>query len=187
VNGICGCGSPARCCQPAVAGGVIYADLRGELSTHLGPTDFVYSEFCCAGASATSFPLSKHTGVGDTAPAFSGWRVCLQLMWEVGLPPSPVEFSSHRCFYKLSCSWLLGVCLWSCLLRLACLFTVLWGIAPPPLFGTQGAQPSLLHVFFILIVCYSVCFFVFPWERISLSRGLCWAGPGLSVGVWCTT
>jgi hypothetical protein len=32
---ICGCGSPARCCQPAAAGGVIYADLRGELSTHL--------------------------------------------------------------------------------------------------------------------------------------------------------
>jgi hypothetical protein len=32
---ICSCGSPARCCQPAVAGGVIYVDLRGELSTHL--------------------------------------------------------------------------------------------------------------------------------------------------------
>jgi hypothetical protein len=32
---ICGCGLPARCCQPAVAGGVNYADLRGELSTHL--------------------------------------------------------------------------------------------------------------------------------------------------------
>jgi hypothetical protein len=26
---------PARCCQPAVAGGVVYADLWGELSTHL--------------------------------------------------------------------------------------------------------------------------------------------------------
>jgi hypothetical protein len=26
-NGICSCGLPARCCQPAVAGGVIYADL----------------------------------------------------------------------------------------------------------------------------------------------------------------
>jgi hypothetical protein len=37
VNGICGCGLPARCCQPAVAGGVIYADLRGELNTHLAP------------------------------------------------------------------------------------------------------------------------------------------------------
>jgi hypothetical protein len=35
VNGICGCGLPARCCQPAVAGGFIYADLWGELSTHL--------------------------------------------------------------------------------------------------------------------------------------------------------
>jgi hypothetical protein len=31
VNGICGCGLPACCCQPAVAvaGGVIYADLWG--------------------------------------------------------------------------------------------------------------------------------------------------------------
>jgi hypothetical protein len=35
VNGICGCGLPAHCCQPAAAGGVNYADLRGELSTHL--------------------------------------------------------------------------------------------------------------------------------------------------------
>jgi hypothetical protein len=35
VNGICGCGLPARCCQPALAGGVIYADLSGEVSTHL--------------------------------------------------------------------------------------------------------------------------------------------------------
>jgi hypothetical protein len=34
-NGICSCGLPARCCQPAVAGGVIYADLWDELSTHL--------------------------------------------------------------------------------------------------------------------------------------------------------
>jgi hypothetical protein len=41
-------------------------------------------------------------------------------MWEVGLPPSPVQFSSHRWFYKLSCSWFLGVCCHSCLLQLAC-------------------------------------------------------------------
>jgi hypothetical protein len=49
---------------------------------------------------ATSFPLSKHTGEGDTAPAFSGLHVCLQFMWEVGLLPSPVEFSSHHGFYN---------------------------------------------------------------------------------------
>jgi hypothetical protein len=29
-------------------------------------------------------------------------------MWEEGLPSSPVQFSSHCYFYKLSCSWLLG-------------------------------------------------------------------------------
>jgi hypothetical protein len=36
-NVICGCGLPARCCQPAVAGGIVYVDLWGELSTHLAP------------------------------------------------------------------------------------------------------------------------------------------------------
>jgi hypothetical protein len=30
-----GCGLPAHCCQPAVAGGIIYADLRSEVNTHL--------------------------------------------------------------------------------------------------------------------------------------------------------
>jgi hypothetical protein len=34
---ICGCGLPAHCCQPAVAGGVIYTDLQGDLSTYLAP------------------------------------------------------------------------------------------------------------------------------------------------------
>jgi hypothetical protein len=34
-SSICGCGLPARCCQPAVAGSITYADLWGELSTHL--------------------------------------------------------------------------------------------------------------------------------------------------------
>jgi hypothetical protein len=32
---VCSCGMPAHCCQPAVAGGIIYADLRSELNTHL--------------------------------------------------------------------------------------------------------------------------------------------------------
>jgi hypothetical protein len=56
--------------------------------------------FLCT--SATSFPLSKHTGEADTAAAFSGLHVYLQFMWEVGLPLSPVQFSSPCHFYKLS-------------------------------------------------------------------------------------
>jgi hypothetical protein len=108
-----------------------------------------------------SFPLSKHTGGGDTAPAFSGLHVCLQLTWEVGLPPSPVEFSSLHHSHKLSHSWLLGTHPCSSPLQpgSACLFTVLGGISPPPLFSAQGAPPSLLHVFIFLIAYYSFSLF----------------------------
>jgi hypothetical protein len=53
------------------------------------------------------FPFPS-SGKGDTAPALSGLRVYLQFMWEVGLSPSPLKFSSHCHFQKLSCSCLLG-------------------------------------------------------------------------------
>jgi hypothetical protein len=103
-------------------------------------------------ATATSFPLSKHTGGGDTAPAFSGWCVYLQLMGEVGLPPSPVEFSSHHHFYKLSHSWLLGVCCHSCLFWPACLFIVHMGGGPTPLSCGVFLPPPLLQAFPLLVV-----------------------------------
>jgi hypothetical protein len=54
-----------------------------------------------------AFPFPS-TGKGDTAPVLSGLHVYLQFMWEVGLPPSPVKFSSHCHFHKLSSSCLLG-------------------------------------------------------------------------------
>jgi hypothetical protein len=37
---ICGCGLRTHCCQPAVARGIIYADLRSELNSHLAPQAF---------------------------------------------------------------------------------------------------------------------------------------------------
>jgi hypothetical protein len=55
--------------------------------------------------------------------------------------------------------WLLGRCLRSCLLQLACLFTVPWGISCPLLFSTQGTLPSSLRVFFVVIAYYSVSLF----------------------------
>jgi hypothetical protein len=95
---------------------------------------------------ATSFPLSKHIGGGDTAPTFSGQRVYLQLTWEVVFPPSPVEFSSHRHFYKLSRSWLLGVCHHSCLL--------------PPAYCEGFPLPSslLLRAPGLLAMCLFCCY-----------------------------
>jgi hypothetical protein len=93
----------------------------------------------------TSFPISKHTvGCGAT-PAFSGRHV-LQFMWEVSLPPLPWSFPHTAPFTSFPTPKLLGRCCHSCLLQPACLFTVLWGSAPPR-FHAQGALPSLLHVF----------------------------------------
>jgi hypothetical protein len=93
---------PARCCQPAVSEGIIYADLRGELSTHLALQALFAQISPVCEPLLLAFPFPS-TGKGDTAPAFSGLRVYLQFMWEVGLPSSPLEFSSHRHFYRLSC------------------------------------------------------------------------------------
>jgi hypothetical protein len=115
-------------------------------------------------ASATSFPLSKHTGGGDTAPAFSGLRVCLQLTWEVGLPPSPVEFSSLCHSHKLSHSWLLGVTPVGASPVRPGLFIYSSGKdSPSLLFGIQCAPPSLQRVFIVLIAYYSVSLFSLGW------------------------
>jgi hypothetical protein len=119
-----------------------------------------------------SFPTPDCWACAAT-PAFSGWLVYLQLTWEVGLPPSPVEFSSPCHFYKLSCSWLLGVCHCCCLLQPAC-----------EGFPLRTPCP-LCFVCFLLLLLIIKFFFLFPWVGVGLSRGLCWSGPGLSVGVLC--
>jgi hypothetical protein len=86
----------------------LFMQISGVSLALTWPCRLWFLEFPCVQASGTSFPLSKHTGRVDTAPALSGLHVCLLLPWEVGLPSSPVEFSSHCRFYKLSHSWLLG-------------------------------------------------------------------------------
>jgi hypothetical protein len=55
---ICGCGLPAHYCQPAVAGGVIYADVKSELNTHLALQALFTQSSPEHDATATSFPLS---------------------------------------------------------------------------------------------------------------------------------
>jgi hypothetical protein len=122
---------------------------------------------------AASFPLSKHTGGGETAPTFSGQCVYMQFMGEVGLPPSPVEFSSHHHFYKVSCYSLLGRCHHSCLCQPACLFTVLEGISLSPSLALRATHPLCYVSFFVVIAYYSVFFSFFPWVGVGLSRGLC--------------
>jgi hypothetical protein len=158
---ICGCGLPACCCQPAVAGGVIYADLYacaklwGELSTHLAPQS-LFTQISVHDANSTSFPLSKHTGGSDTAPAFSGLCVYLQLTWEVGLPPCPVEFSSLHHSHKLSSSWFLGTLTLSGQAWLV--YLQFWvGFPSPPLWrsGCPTLFATCLYCSYCLLLSFS--------------------------------
>jgi hypothetical protein len=97
-----------------------------------------------------------------------------QLTWEVGLPPSPVEFSSLCHSHKFSCSWLLGShprshrSLSACP---ACLFTVLGRIPFPTSLELSAPHPlSHISLLFLLLITQ---FLFFCWVEVSFSRGLC--------------
>jgi hypothetical protein len=121
-----------------------------------------------ATATATSFPLSKHTGGGDAAPTFSGLRVYLQLTWEVTLPPLLWSFPPTATFTSLL---LIAGNVPVLLPSPASLFIYSSGRdSPPPHFGAQGTPPSLLRAFFVLMVYYSV-FFLFSLGGGSVCPG----------------
>jgi hypothetical protein len=197
---ICGCGLPARCCQPAVAGGFIYADLRGELSTHLAPQVLFTQSSPVREPLLQAFPFPSTLGKVTLHPRA---QACMFI------------YSSHgNCrFYKLSCSWLLGMCCCSCrsaclftahvgggssplscgvFLPLplsqafplvvaghscpvrpgpACLFTVLGGIPLPSSSALRAPHPlCYMSLLFLLLITQ---FLLFPRVGVSLSRGLC--------------
>jgi hypothetical protein len=195
---ICGCGLPAHCCQPAIAGSVIYADLRGEFHTHLAPQALFTQSSPVNKPLLQSFPFpsalgevtlhllsqscvliySSHgkcvfppllwsfppTAAFTSFPAPDCWAcaaapasrcVCLHLTWEVGLPPSPVEFSSLCHSHKLSCSWLLGPRPCSRPLQpgLACLLMVPGGILLPNSSALRAPHPlCYVSLLFLLLI-----------------------------------
>jgi hypothetical protein len=59
---ICGCGLPTCCCQPAIADGFIYADLWGELSTHLAPQALFTQSFPVREPVLQAFPFPSALG-----------------------------------------------------------------------------------------------------------------------------
>jgi hypothetical protein len=127
-----GCGLPAHCCQPAVAGGVIYADLRSELNTHLALQALFTQSSPVHEPLLQAFPFPRTLGEVTRHPLSLAcvFVYSLRGKWS---SPSLVEFSSLCHSHKLSSSWLLGACPCSCLLQQACLFTVPGGVPLPPL------------------------------------------------------
>jgi hypothetical protein len=83
--------------------------------------------------------------------------------------PSPVEFSSHCHFYKLSHSWLLGMCAISAFSS-RLIYLEFQEEFPLPHSSALRAPCPLWYVFFVVIAYYS--FFSPGWRGVGLSRGL---------------
>jgi hypothetical protein len=110
------------------------------------------------GASATSFPLSKHTGGGDTAPTFSA--SCL-FTAHVGSGPSPFSCGVFL-LPPLSQAFPLVVAgrshpLWP---GPACLFTVPGRIPLPP--SSSSGRPILFATCLYCSYCLLLSFSFFP-------------------------
>jgi hypothetical protein len=122
---ICGCGLPACCCQSAVAGGIIYADLWGELSTHLALQALFTQSPPVREPLLQAFPFPSTLGEVTLHPlsqacmfiySSRGKWVFPPLLW--GFPPSATLTSlpAPGCWVRATAPTLSG---------LACLFTVL--------------------------------------------------------------
>jgi hypothetical protein len=221
---IWGCGSPACCWQPAVAGGFIYAYLRSELNTHLAPQAMFTSSspgcdhqcymlspfqahlgrWHCTCFLRSTCLFTAHMGTGSSllsCGVFLPWALLQAfLLLTAGhvplLLPSTASlfiYSSHGkwVFPPLLCSFPPTATFTSFLLLIAGRVLLLlpspaglWGISPSPSLVLRAPRP-LCYVSFLLLLLI-IQFLFFPWVGVSLSRGLCWSGPGLSVGVPCT-
>jgi hypothetical protein len=189
VSAICGCGLPAFCCQPAVAGGIIYADLWGEFSAHLA-LQALFTQ---------SSPVHKPLLQAFPFPS---------TLWEVTLHPlsqaDVFVYSSYGRWVFPPLLWIFPPCATlksfpcpSCWVRTQHASTPAGASlarpslfiyssrknSPPPLFRAQCSPPSLQRVFIVLIAYYSVSLFS-PGVGLSVQGAIlgC-SGPGLSVGV----
>jgi hypothetical protein len=127
----------------------------------------------------TSFP-APDCWVCGAAPA--GRHFCLQLTCEVGLPSSPLEV-----FLPPPLSQAFPLLVAGCMppllpspARPGLFIYSSVRDSPPLLFSTQGAPPSLLCVFMVLIAYYSVSLFLPGWglfcpgDYADLAQGCLW-------------
>jgi hypothetical protein len=148
VNGICGCGLPAHWCQPAVAGGIIYADLRGELSTHLSLQALFTQSSPVREPLLQAFPFQAHWG---------RWH-CTRFLRPVWLFTAQVVTGSSPFFSGVFLLppilqdlllLITGQCCCSC--QPQCLFTAHVGGGSYPLSCGVFLPPPLSQAFLLLV------------------------------------
>jgi hypothetical protein len=164
----CGCGSPAHCCQPAVAGGFIYADLRCELDTHLAPQALFTQSSPGREPLLQAFPFPSTLGEVTLHPLSQACVFIYSSRGKWAFPPILWSFPPTTTFTSFPAPGC-----WVCAAAPA--FSgrlVVRGFPSRPL--RCSGCPTLFAM--CLFCCYCLLFsffFLFSLGGVGLSRGLC--------------
>jgi hypothetical protein len=164
---ICGWGLPACCCHPAVAGGFTYADLRGELSTHLA-LQALFTESPVHEPLLQAFPFPSTLGEMTLHPLS---QACVFIYSSCGkwvFPPLLWSFPPTAVFTSFPAPGCWVMCCCSC--QLACLFTAHMGGGSSPLSCGVFLPPPLSQAILLLVA-----------GRAPVSAGASPARPGLFI------
>jgi hypothetical protein len=171
---ICGCGLPARCCQPAVSGGVIYADLRGELSTHLALQALFTQSSLVRQPLLQTFPFPSTPGEVTLHPlslacmfiySSRGKWVFPPLLWSFPSSTTLTIFPTPGCCVRAAASTLCGQA------QLVYLQFQKGFSSPPSAFRVPHPLCNV-SLLFLLLITQFLGFFS-PQVGVGLSRGLC--------------
>jgi hypothetical protein len=152
---ICSCGSPAHCCQPAVAGGVIYADLWGEFNTHLALQALFTQSSPVRKPLLQAFPFPSTLGEVTLHPLSQASMFIYSLCGKWVFPPLLCSFlpSATLTSFPAPCCWARAPC--SCPLwpGPACLFTVPGRIPFPTSSVLRASHPLYyMSLLFLLLI-----------------------------------
>jgi hypothetical protein len=156
---------------------LLFADLRGELNTHLAPQALE-----CDGHCYKPSLLQAHWGRWHYTCLL--WPVCL-FTAHVGSVPSPLSNEAFLTQLLLQ-AFPLQVC-WACAATLpspARLF-IYSSVRDCPSPSSALRVPCPLCYVSFCCLLFSLFFSLFSLCGVGLSRGLCCSGPGLSVGIPC--
>jgi hypothetical protein len=162
---------PARCCQPAVAGGIIYADFRGELNTHLAlQALFTQSSPVCEPL-LHSFPFPSTLGEVTLNPLACLFTAHMgggsSPLWRFPSSATLTSFPTPGCWVQAFAPAGASPAQPSP----GCLFTVL-GRIPLPTSSELSVPHPLSHVSLLFLLPITHVLFL-TWVEVSLSRGLC--------------
>jgi hypothetical protein len=173
---ICGFGLPACCCQPAVAGGVIYADLWGELSSHLALQALFTQSSPMWEPLLQAFSLPSTLGevtlhLLSQACVFiyssHGKWVFPPLLWSFPPTSAVTSFPAPGCWALQPSPARPGLFIYSS-----------GKDSPPPALALMAPHPlCYVSLWFLLLITQ---FLFFPQVGVGLSRGLCRSDPGMS-------